>query len=77
MPCGDEKRVKENLAKSLECSDCYENENATHALVEITLKFYCSTILAYVMLSNFFALGALRLCFAHAFGSIMQDAMAK
>ena len=75
ITCSDEKRAKRKLVKSSGCSDYYENDNAMHVLIEITLKFYHSTVLAYVTLS--FAVEALSLCFAHAFASIMQDAMAK
>lgn len=59
----DEKRMKEKLVKSSGCSDYYENENAMHALIGITLKFYLFTVLAYVTLSISFAVEALSLCF--------------
>jgi len=48
-----------------------------HALIEITLIFYCSTVLPYVTLPIFFAVEALSLCFTCDFLSIMQDAIAK
>lgn len=77
VTCSDEKRVKGKLGKSSVCSDYYENENAMHALIEITLKFYHCTVLAYATLSISFVVEALSLCFTHAFASIMQDAMTK
>lgn len=77
ITCSDEKRVKGKLVKSSGCSDYYENENAMHALIEITLKFYHSTVLAHVTLSIFFAVETFSLCFTHPFASIMEDAMAK